>query len=163
MKEWWSALGTRERLMLGGGALLLVPLLLWALAWQPLASGAHQLETEVAAQREALQWMRSAAAELQQLRGSGAQVSAGMGGRSLLAVVDQSARAAGLGNGLKRIEPDSATAVRVRLEGVAFDAVVTWLDELSRQFGVLATLVTVERAVGSAQVNVRLTLQSPES
>ncbi|MBI5460983.1 MAG: type II secretion system protein M [Gammaproteobacteria bacterium] len=163
MKEWWTTLGTRERLILGGGALLLVPLLLWALVWQPLASGVHTLETDVAAQREALQWMRNAAAELQQLRGSSAQSSAGLGGRSLLAVVDQSARAAGLGNGLKRIEPDSATAVRARLEGVAFDAVVKWLDELSRQFGVLATLVTVERTPGTGQVNVRLTLQSPES
>ena len=31
---------------------------------------------------------------------------AGLGGRSLLAVVDQSARAGGLGNAIKRIEPD---------------------------------------------------------
>lgn len=163
MKEWWSNLGTRERLIVGGGAVLLVPVLLWALVWQPLASGVRQLETEVAAQREGLQWMRKAAAELQHLRGSGAQASAGLGGRSLLAVVDQSARAAGLGNGLKRIEPDSATAVRARLEGVSFDAVVKWLDDLSRQFGVLATLVTIERVQGAGQVNVRLTLQSPGS
>ena len=161
MKEWWTTLGTRERLMVFGGAVLLVPLLLWALVWQPLASGVQRLETEVAAQREGLQWMRNAAAELQQLRGSGAQAAAGLGGRSLLAVVDESARAAGLGGGLKRIEPDSTTAVRARLEGVPFDAVVKWLDELSRQFGVLATLVSIERAQGTGQVNVRLTLQSP--
>lgn len=163
MKEWWNTLGTRERLMLGGGALLLVPLLVWLLVWHPLARGVQRLETEVAAQREGLQWMRNAAAELQQLRGSGAQASAGLGGRSLLAVVDQSARAAGLGNGLKRIEPDSATAVRARLEGVPFDAVVKWLDELSRKFGVLATLVSIERVAGAGQVNIRLTLQSPEA
>lgn len=163
MKEWWSNLGTRERLIVGGAAVLLVPLLLWALVWQPLASSVRRLETEVVAQREGLQWMRNAAAELKQLHGSGAQASAGLGGRSLLAVVDQSARAAGLGNGLKRIEPDSATAVRARLEGVSFDAVVKWLDELSRQFGVLATLVSIERAQGIGQVNVRLTLQAPGS
>ena len=163
MKEWWATLGTRERLIASAGAAALVPLLLWALIWQPLASGVRQLETEVATQRVDLQWMRNAAAELQQLRGTGAQANAGLGGRSLLAVVDQSARAAGLGNGIKRIEPDSATAVRARLEGVAFDAVVKWLDELSRQFGVSATLVTVERAQSAGQVYVRLTLQSSES
>ncbi len=163
MRAWWESLGTRERMMLGAGAALLLVLLLWALIWQPLNSGVQRLQTEVAGQREGLQWMRNAAAELQQLRGSGAQAGAGLGGRSLLAVVDQSARAAGLGSGIKRIEPDSASAVRARLETVSFDAVVKWLDDLSRQFGVSATLVTIERAAGAGQVNVRVTLQSPES
>lgn len=163
MKAWWTALGTRERLILIGGALVLLPLLLWALLWQPLANGVQRLETEVAAQRESLQWMRNAAVELQQLRGQSAQASAGLGGRSLLAVIDQAARAAGLGSGIKRIEPDGSSAVRARLEGVSFDAVVKWLDDMSRQFGVSATLVSIERTQSAGQVNARLTLQSSGS
>lgn len=160
MREWWEGLGTRERLILIAGTLVLVPFLLWVLLWRPLMGSVNRLDQDVAAQRENLLWMQTAAAELQRLRGSGAQAAAGLGGRSLLAVVDQSARSAGLGNGLKRIEPDSADAVRVRLEGVSFDAVVQWLDQLSRQFGVTAILVSIERDAGPGQVNVRLTLQA---
>jgi general secretion pathway protein M len=159
MKEWWDGLGTRERLILAAGALLTVPLLLWALLWRPLVGGVGRLEQEVDAQREQLRWMQDAAAEINQLRGSGTQ-AVGLGGRSLLAVVDQSARGAGLGNGLKRIEPESADAVRVRLEGVGFDAVVTWLDELARTFGVYASLVSIEREPTAGQVSVRLTLHA---
>lgn len=163
MKEWWDGLGTRERLILIAGVAIVVPLLLWALLWRPLVGGVERLESDVAAQREQLRWMQNAAAEIDQLRGSGAQAAAGLGGRSLLAVVDQSARGAGLGSGLKRIEPESADAVRVRLEGVSFDAVVTWLDELSRQFGVYASLVSIEREPVPGQVSVRLTLHAAAS
>lgn len=163
MKEWWDGLGTRERLILIAGVAIVVPLLLWALLWRPLVGGVERLEADVAAQREQLRWMQNAAAEIDQLRGSGAQATAGLGGRSLLAVVDQSARGAGLGSGLKRIEPESADAVRVRLEGVSFDAVVTWLDELSRQFGVYASLVSIEREPVPGQVSVRLTLHAAAS
>lgn len=162
MKEWWDGLGTRERLILIAGVAVVVPLLLWALLWRPLVGGVERLEADVATQREQLRWMQNAAAEIDQLRGSGAQ-AAGLGGRSLLAVVDQSARGAGLGSGLKRIEPESADAVRVRLEGVSFDAVVTWLDELSRQFGVYASLVSIEREPVPGQVSVRLTLHAAAS
>lgn len=159
MREWWDALATRERLILGAGAALTALLLLWALLWQPLVSEVRRMETEVAAQRENLRWMQAAAAELQQLRGSGAP-AAGLAGRSLLGVADQSARSAGLGTGLKRIEPDGADAVRVRLEGVSFDTVVLWLDGLARQSGVTANSVTVERTEAPGLVNVRLTLQA---
>lgn len=159
MREWWDGLGTRERFIVIAGTLVLAPLLLWAILWRPLVGAVDALEQEVAVQRENLHWMQNAAGELQRLRGAGTQGSAGLGGRSLLAVVDQSARTAGLGAGLQRIEPDGADAVRVRLEGIPFDTLVTWLDQLSQQAGVLASLVSIERGTaGPGQVNVRLTL-----
>lgn len=161
MREWFESLDTRQRLILVLGSALLVPFLLWLFLWRPLVGSVDQLQDEVQAQRETLLWMQKAAVEIRSLRGSaqGAQTG-GLGGRSLLAVVDQSARSAGLGNGLKRIEPESADAVRVRLEGVAFDAVLRWLDELVRQFGVTANMASIEREGAPGQVNMRLTLQA---
>lgn len=164
MREWFESLDTRQRLILLGGASLFGIFLLWLLAWRPLAGGVDRLETEVEAQRETLLWMQKAAVEIRSLRGSGAQAgSAGLGGRSLLAVVDQSARSAGLSNGLKRIEPESADSVRVRLEAVSFDTVLGWLDEMSRQFGISASMVSIEREGAPGQVNMRLTLQALSS
>lgn len=163
MRAWFDSLGTRERMMLAAGVVLLIPLLVWALLWQPLASSVDRLQGEVAQQRETLAWMQRAAAEVKRLSGSGAAAAAGLGGRSLLAVVDQSARAAGLGSGVKRIEPESADAVRVTLEGVAFDTVLTWLDTLGRDFGVAAGTVSVEREPVPGQVSMRLTLQAASS
>lgn len=164
MREWFESLDTRQRMILVVGSLLLVPFLLWLLLWRPLVGSVDQLENEVQAQRDTLLWMQKAAIEIRALRGSGAGgKAAGLGGRSLLAVVDQSARSAGLGNGMKRIEPESADAVRVRLEGVSFDAVLRWLDEMARQFGVTASMASIEREAAPGQVNMRLTLQAAGS
>lgn len=163
MRAWFDSLGTRERMILAAAVALLIPLLVWALLWQPLAGSVQRLEDEVAQQRETLVWMQRSAAEVKQLRGSGDTAAAGLGGRSLLAAVDQSARTAGLGSGVKRIEPESADAVRVTLEGVSFDTVLAWLDALGREFGVAAGMVSVEREAVPGQVRMRLTLHAPGS
>jgi len=163
VRAWFDSLGTRERMILAAGVALLIPLLVWALLWQPLAGSVQRLEDEVAQQRETLVWMQRSAAEVKQLRGSGDTAAAGLGGRSLLAAVDQSARTAGLGSGVKRIEPESADAVRVTLEGVSFDTVLAWLDALGREFGVAAGMVSVEREAVPGQVRMRLTLHAPGS
>jgi len=162
-RAWFDGLGTRERMILAAGGVLLIPLLMWALLWQPLAGSVDRLEDEVARQRETLAWMQRSAAEVKQLRGRGETTAAGLGGRSLLAVVDESAGAAGLGSGVKRIEPESADAVRVTLEGVAFDTVLVWLDTLGREFGVTAGMVSVEREPVPGQVRMRLTLHAPSA
>ncbi len=57
-----------------------------------------------------------------QLRDSSA--AAARDGRSLLALVDATARASGVGEALLRVEPVSAAQVRVYFEGAGFDALV---------------------------------------
>ena len=77
-----------------------------------------------------------------------------------MAVVDQSARSGGLGNAIKRIEPDGSRGVKVWLEGVAFDPMILWLGKLTKSFRIEPTMITLE-PIGSGRVNARLTLQEP--
>ena len=160
MKEWWQNLQVREqRLLMAGGALLAL-LLVYALIWAPLVGGIGKLETSVAQQRETLAWMQKAAAEVKALRAASGRRSAGLGGRSLLAVVDQTARAAGLGGALKRVQPQGDDSVRVQMESASFDAMMRWLRNLLTQNGVFVTTITVERADAPGLVNVRATLNA---
>jgi general secretion pathway protein M len=160
VKEWLANLAPRERRILAGGAVALVLLLFYLVIWQPLHSGVAQMRTSVAEQRDTLRWMREAAAEVKSLATSGAQGGAGLGGRSLLAVVDQSARSSNLGPALKRVEPEGQNSVRVRVEGASFDAMVGWLSGLARSSQVFATSLSIERADASGQVDARLTLHT---
>ncbi len=159
MRAWLDRLEPRQRLLVIVGAVALSVLLLWLLAIQPLFDRLHTLERTVAAQKETLRWMQEAAIEIQQLRSQGSRAG-DLGGRSLLAVVDQSARAAGLGPGIRRVEPDGESRVRVRMEGVAFDALMRWLAELHRRYGVRVTSVSIDRESSPGRVNVRLTLEA---
>lgn len=158
MKSWWLSREPREQWILGTGGVLALVILLWSMAWAPLTDQVSALQTDVDEQQENLAWMRQAAGEVIALRGRGGTTVAGLQGRSLLAVVDQSARQAGMGSALKRVEPDGNSKVRVRFEGVPFDALVVWLDQIRRQYGIQAVQASVETAGAAGLVTARLTL-----
>ncbi len=162
MKDWFFGLEPRERLLVAGGAILMVLLLLYSIIWAPLANKYYGLKDSVQDQRQTLAWMQQAAGQISALQGSATGGSRGLGGRSLLAVVDQSARTAGLGTAIKRIEPDGSKGVKVWLEGAAFDQMVIWLGQLAKTYQIEPTLVTLE-PVGGGRVNTRLTLLEPSA
>jgi general secretion pathway protein M len=160
MKAWFAGLEPRERLLVSGGAVVLVLLLLYVMIWEPIASGYRELQENVAEQTQTLAWMQQAAAQIKALQRSGAGGARGLGGRSLLAVVDQSARTGGLGDSIKRIEPDGSKGVKMWLEGVAFDPMILWLGKLTRTYQIETSLITIEPQ-GGGRVNARLTLLEP--
>jgi len=161
MREWWNTREPRERrILLIGGAVTAV-LLIWAFVWYPLQRSRAELRLRVETQRSDLQQMRSDSARVAQLRGLGARAKVERQGKSLLALADATARGAQLANELRRVEPVGPKSVRVSLEGASFDAVADWLDGLSRDFGVVATDFSADRAEGTGRVNARVTLEEP--
>lgn len=161
MKSWFESLASRERLLVIGGAAALSLLLVYALAWAPLRAAHQAMQDDVAEQRETVLWMQETAQQLVQLKGSRGPAAQGLGGQSLLALADSSARTDGLGDVLKRVEPEGSDSVKVWLDGAPFDVLVRWLGNLGARYGINIDTVTMERAADAAgRVNVRLTLQA---
>ena len=146
--------------MLAAGAVLLALLLFYTLVLAPLSSGYNSLKQSVGEQQATVAWMQESAQTIKRLKGSGGGAVQGLGGRSLLAVTDSTARAGSLGPALKRVEPEGSNSVRVWLEGAPFDVFIKWLATLSNQHGVVASSVTLERIEAVGQVNARLTLEA---
>lgn len=161
MKTWWEGLSSRERLLVAGGATLTLVLLLYALAWQPFQASHRRLRQNVAEQRAELAAMRQMAQEIKQLSGSGSK-PATTEGRSLLTLVDQTARAAGLGAALKRVTPQGEDRLGVQFDAVEFDKLVTWLGALERDHRIVIVNLTVDRAA-AGRVNARLIVQGVRS
>lgn len=161
MQAWWNAREPRERQVLATGGALAAVLLAWALIWHPLQRSRGELRQRVEAQRGELLQMRSDSARVAQLRGQGARAKVERQGKSLLALADATARGAQLANELRRVEPVGPKSVRVSLEGASFDAIADWLESLARDFGVVATDFSADRAEGAGRVNARVTLQEP--
>ena len=159
MKQWLEGLETRERLLYAAGAIVAGLLLMFVLIWKPIHSGYQTLSSNVTEQRGTLLWMQQSAQKISQLKGSGGSAK-GLGGRSLLAVTDSTARAGGLGPALKRVEPEGSNGVRVWLDGASFDELIKWLGTLSTSHGIDADSVTMERNDAAGRVNARLTLQA---
>lgn len=162
MKAWLASLDPRERNALIFGGILLTMILIYVLVWQPFSTRAARLEQTVQEQRALKQWMQNTALEVQRLRATQvpASMRAGMGGQSLLAVVDQAARKDRLGTVLKRIEPEGTRIVRVWFEQAIFDDVLLWLGNLQNTYGVRITSISIDHQGGSAgSVNARVELE----
>lgn len=162
MKIWWESLSIRERLLVAGGAVLTVALLLYALVWQPFQTSRLRLRHSVAEQRAGVIWMRQAAAEIKRLDRVSA-VRPARDGRSLLTLVDQTARAAGLGDALKRVAPQGEDQLSAQLDAVAFDQIIPWLGALERDHRITIINLSMDRTASPGRVNARVILQGARS
>jgi general secretion pathway protein M len=159
IRAWWTSLALREQRMVAAGAIVVTLMLGWALIWHPLTAKRSTLLETVDAQRRDLAYVRVAAAEVERLRAAGTRSRADRQGRSLLALADATARAGGLEGALRRVEPVGAASVRVSFEFARFDALIDWIESMTRDYGIEATDFSADRADGVGLVNARVTLQ----
>jgi general secretion pathway protein M len=157
MKAWWETLSPRERGLVVGGTVLTLALLLYALVWEPFRTSSRRLQQSVAQQRADLAWMRQAAQEIKRLGNAGVAQPAG-DGRSLLTLVDQTARAAGLGTAMKRVAPQGEDKLSAQLDSVEFDKLIPWLGALERDHRIAIVNLSVDRTDTAGLVNARIIL-----
>lgn len=156
MKAWWARQSARDRTVLAVGGAVIGVSLAWAFLWFPLAASRDALALRVAGAEADLAWMRSVEPELARTRDGGSASGLDRAGRSLLALADGTAREAGLGGALTRIEPVGAGRVTLWFERVPFDAMASWLESLDARFGVRVDELSVERTPDTGAVNARV-------
>lgn len=157
LQRYWRGLGPRERNVLGLALGALVLVLGYVGLWEPLIDSRNEWRNRVATAQADLAWMRATAPQVRERNGAAPVRS--NDSRSLLARADASAREAGLGGSLLRVEPVADGQVRVYFEDVGFDAVVRWVETLSAQYGTRVGELSAQRADGVGRVDVRLSLE----
>lgn len=159
MMAYWQRLNARQQRVLAAAALILVAAALFVWVWEPLAQSRDLERERVAAQRALLDWLEAVEPAARALR-QGQAGARDLGGRSLLGVADQTARAAGLAGALTRIEPVGEDQVRVWLDEAEFTATMRWLETLSVNHPVRTAQLEVERGRAAGMVNARVTLSA---
>lgn len=153
MMQRLEQLKPRERLLVIGGGLLALLLLGWALLWDPLTRSEQVLKVRVQALQADVAWMRQSASQLATQALTQAPNMSG----SALSAVESGLTAARLNAGLKQLSPVGEGRVRVVLEGVSFDALMDWLQQLERDFGLSAEeFSTRQTAPGAVDVTLVL-------
>jgi general secretion pathway protein M len=152
-------LSERDRRTVIIGAVVIGVALAWALLWDPLTQSRTRLAADVDRLNADLAFMREAAPAIRARSGAGNPSALERAGRSLLALTDGTAREAGLGFQLKRVEPVGEGRVSVWFEGVAFDGLVGWLDGIGSRFGVRVEDLRIERSIAAGTVDARITLR----
>ncbi len=161
LRHAWDAREPREQRILAGGAVICVLLLGWALIWHPLSRARQDLLAQLSARQQDLAFLQQAEPQLKNLRQRDQTGGARRQGQSLLALADASARKAGLGPKIRRIEPLDNKRIRLEYKAADFDVLMAWLSDLKRHYGISADDLSLDRAAGTGQVNVRLTLSEP--
>jgi len=145
MIERLQQLAPREQLVLGVGTLLAVLIIGWTFVWAPLQSGSARRSEAIEAQARLLVDLRRAA----NLRGSTeANPTSGANTQSLVVLVDQTARPHGLAGSFSRTRPEGQDSIHVTFRDASFDALIAWLIELERQYGVAVLTVNSISAAG---------------
>lgn len=160
MKDWWLAQSPRDRRILAIGGLFVVVAVFYSFLWEPLQARNAKYHQQIQEQRQLLQWMQERGAEAKRLMTRSPTPGAKPKREgSLLSLVDRLAKKAGLGDGLKRVEPVGKTGVRVWIEDVEFSRLINWLNTLSSQHGAEADNAVIDRGDMPGRVNARILVQ----
>jgi len=155
MRAWYANLAERERRMVLFGGIVAGILLLLAIVL-PLNRNIAQARQRVATKAGDLAFILGATP---QLAAAGPGVGASATGESLVVLIDSSARESGLGKSLSSSQPTGDKGLRVKLDRVAFDALVAWLARLSQSHGVHVESAEIESAGEAGLVNAGLVLK----
>ena len=156
LRNWFEQLSPRERVMVGAAAALVLFAVVYLAGLRPLLISAERNAALVADQQELLDELTQLAARRGPQRG--AATAAGGGDQSLVLVVDRTTREKGLGNFLKRNQPDGADAIRLRFEDAPFDNLLSWLVEMQATYGVGAISANIDTSRSPGRVNCNLVL-----
>lgn len=155
MASWWGNLEYREQLLIAIAGLLLVFSVAFFLVWQPLQSQQALLSEDIQSTESLLNRLNAVAP------GQTGKQSNKIKGQdlSLLAVVDKTVKAAGMGDSVKRIQPDGEAAAKIWLEKADFNKLLRWINQLNTQYGVDVSEITINREDTPGQVRARLGFQ----
>jgi general secretion pathway protein M len=153
---WFKAQSPRDQRVALSGAVIALLVLVLAI-FVPLDTSVARATTRVQHKQSDLAWMQLVAP---QLAAAGASVTAPTSQRSLIVVIDTSARESGLGSALNSTEPGGPGALRVRLDKASFDTLVAWLAKLSQQNGVHVEQATIDAAGPPGLVNAGIVLRT---
>lgn len=157
MNEWWRGLSRRERRLVYGGLAMLLLVAGYLLVWEPWQQRLDDLRREVADLRADLDWMRQAAPRLR-VAGVDSGAAPAVSGVALATRIERSLRAAGLGEALRRIEPQSDGSLQLWLDGARFGTLLNWLAGLRGSGEAGLVQLDIDRR-GGDRVDARLQLR----
>lgn len=162
MREWWLGLERRERRVLLVGAVFVLAVAFYVLAWSPLADRVRTLDQSHAQAKELLDWTIQARARLHAHGPDDSGGAAPAAEVSPMLAVERSARAAEVLESIVRRRPDGQSGVQVALEGADFDRLPGWLATLEQKYGLAVARLVVTPRDQAGTVDARLELERPE-
>jgi general secretion pathway protein M len=153
--EFWQARNPRERMILSYGGVFLLLTLLYGLAWLPISEGRKKLSRTLPQLRVDAAQMRAGAQEL-----TGLQANTGAALGEARQAVESGLQNANLRDKVSAIDRIDAQRVRLTLNGVAFDALLLFFENMQTQQRLRVESLQIQ-AAESGRVKGNVTLVGP--
>lgn len=150
----WDELNNREQLVVSLLAVCIILALFIVLLVHPLIQHRAQNKAQYESQLEQLVWMRSVAP---QLKGQGSNAAPVLNAQSMMNTVNQNAAAFQLK--LDRVQPEGGNKLRVWMQGVSFNALMEWLNDLQLNSGIVPSSVSIDDDSSPGMVSARVVLE----
>jgi len=159
VEQWlsrWHGLQARERILIVFTAVLLGGFIFYIALWHPLQSELTRLQRVAPETRNRLVLMRVQAKQIKKLKTRGPTNTSG---GNVLTHLEQAANARGLRQNISKMEPDGRGGVRLTLEAVGFNNLISLLSDLHKKYGLRVDNANIDMASEEGMVNARLHLQ----
>jgi general secretion pathway protein M len=148
MKQWWQQLNSREQKLVAAMGTVFCIFLLYSFIWQPLNEGLDKSIKKLARQQALLTWVNGNTERYQQMNASGPANSG-----SLSSIVNRTASDYQIT--VTRMQPQGDDLIQVWIDEVAFQHLLTWLEQLSVSEGLQVKGIDLSRAEQPGVVSVR--------
>lgn len=158
IERWYSGLAKREQRLVLLCLGVVVALILYLAVIQPLIGAHAHLERSVQSDRSLLVYMNDSAGRLKNIAPASSGPAHLTG--SVFSTVSSAAQDKSIHNAVQRLEQANNGGVRLTLTAVPFDALITWLQKLATEKGIVAESANIQGAQAPGTVNVSLTLNT---
>lgn len=155
LKSRFMALQPRERVIVASAVVLLIIVTIYSLLLSPFYKSVRLRAEHVTQKQQDLAWMQSMAP---QLRALNVVRPINNPNESLVVVVASSAGRANIASAIAGQTPVGNNKVRVQLDTVSFDALISWLGMLQSDFGLTVEGAEIAHGAQPGQVKAGLTL-----
>ena len=156
LQQFWKQATPQERWLLGGGAGLLLVVLLVFYVWQPLVHDRQKLRTSLPQFRLNAEQMRLSAAEVGKLKSLPVSVVLPKGG--LRSVVETSAGIFKLRESLGQVNVEGNERISISMSKASFDSWVRLLGYMQEQYRIRLESCQVEALPEPGLVNIKAVL-----
>lgn len=161
INNWWQTLAARERLLITIGVIVGIVLLLYAFILHPLNSSIADLRDDIQTQQSLLQWMQQADLHILQLRQAGyTATSVSTQHEAILVLAEHKLSDMKLNRYLQQVKQPQNNTIVLHFHHVPFDALLHWVQDLSRQYQINVQQFQATKADALGTVDASVTLQS---
>jgi len=146
-KQKWLQLNSREQILVAVMSVVVVVFLFYSLLWQPLNTNLIKAAKKLERRQELLTWVQNKTHKYQQVSKTTKRV-----GASITSIVNRTSRQKNIT--VTRMQPQGDD-LQIWVDKVPFDQLLTWIDQLVEQEGLLVKALDINSAEDIGVVQVR--------